>query len=119
MSSATIKHYAFNDQETGRTIGNVMLDERGDARKRSAGVRDRRSRRASPASVMCSYNKVNGDGACENDYLLNQVLKQDWGYQGLGDVGLGRRPFHRKAALAGLDQESGAQLDSQISSASR
>ncbi|HVN04979.1 MAG TPA: glycoside hydrolase family 3 C-terminal domain-containing protein, partial [Bryobacteraceae bacterium] len=60
---------------------------------------------AQPAGVMCSYNKVNGDYACENDYLLNQVLKKDFGFQGwvLSDWGGTHSTY--KAVMAGLDQE--------------
>ena len=42
---------------------------------------------ADAAAVMCSYNRVNGYYACENDYLLNKTLRQDWGFEGF--VGLG------------------------------
>src|SRR5277367_4012260 len=76
-----IKHYALNDQETGRNIGNAILDKRSmresDLLAFEIGLRDSQA-----AGVMCSYNKVNGDWACENDYLLNQVLKKTWGFQG-------------------------------------
>ena len=49
-------------------------------------------------AVMCSYNMVNGDYACENDYLLNEVLEEGLRLPGLCHVGLGRHAQHRKAA---------------------
>jgi len=99
-----IKHYALNDQETGRSIGNVLLDKRSmretDLLAFEIGLRD-----SGAAGVMCSYNKVNGDWACENDYLLNQVLKKSFGFQGWVMSDWGGTHSATKAALAGLDQE--------------
>ena len=99
-----IKHYAFNDQETGRTIGNVMLDEKSmrqsDLLAFQIGVT-----KGQPGMAMCSYNKINGDWACENDFLLNKVLKQDWGFKGWVISDWGATHSLQKAALAGLDQE--------------
>jgi beta-glucosidase len=54
---------------------------------------------------MCSYNKVEGDWACENDYLLNQVLKKEWSFQGWVLSDWGGTHSTNKAALNGLDQE--------------
>ena len=99
-----IKHYALNDQETGRNIGNVMLDKRTmretDLLAFEIGLRDSQA-----AGVMCSYNRVNGDWACENDYLLNQVLKKSWDFKGWVMSDWGGTHSTTKAALAGLDQE--------------
>src|SRR5579871_6446314 len=60
---------------------------------------------------MCAYNQVNGAYACENDWLLNQVLKKDWGFSGFVMSDWGAVHSTDRAALAGLDQESGDQLD--------
>jgi beta-glucosidase len=99
-----IKHYALNDQETGRTIANVVLDERSmresDLLAFEIGVK-----KGEPGMVMCAYNKVNSDYACENDYLLNQVLKRDWDFRGFVLSDWGATHSTVKAALAGLDQE--------------
>ena len=101
---ADTKHYAFNDQETGRNIGNVVIDKRSmresDLLAFEIGLRDSQA-----AGVMCSYNKVNGDWACENDYLLNQVLKKDFGFKGWVLSDWGGTHSTVKAALAGMDQE--------------
>ncbi|OYW99425.1 MAG: glycosyl hydrolase, partial [Caulobacter vibrioides] len=70
--------------------------------------------KSNPASVMCAYNKVNGDWACQNDFLLNKVLKRDWNYPGWVMSDWGAVHSTVKAALAGLDQQSGQELDTQI-----
>jgi len=99
-----LKHYAFNNQETGRNIGNVVLGVREmrqtDLLAFEIGYRDSQA-----VGVMCAYNKINGDWACENDYLLNKVLKNTFGFKGwvLSDWGATHSTV--KAALNGLDQE--------------
>ena len=99
-----IKHYALNDQETGRNIGNAILDKRSmresDLLAFEIGLRDSQA-----AGFMCSYNKINGDWACENDYTLNQVLKKAFGFKGWVMSDWGGTHSTVKAALAGLDQE--------------
>ena len=69
--------------------------------------------RGRPCAVMCAYNKVNGVYSCENSWLLSEVLKGDWRYSGyvLSDWGAVHSTI--PAALAGLDQESGQQLDTE------
>jgi beta-glucosidase len=99
-----IKHYAFNDQETGRNILNVILDKRA-MRETDLLAFQIALKIAQPAGVMCAYNKVNGDYSCENDYLLNQVLKKEWGFQGWVLSDWGGTHSTTKAALNGLDQE--------------
>jgi beta-glucosidase len=99
-----IKHYAFNDQETGRDILNVILDQR--AMRESDLLAFQIALDISQAAgVMCSYNKLNGDYACENDYLLNRVLKKDFGFKGWVLSDWGGTHSTTKAALNGLDQE--------------
>ena len=99
-----IKHYALNDQETGRTTENVAIDERAaretDLLAFEIGVRD-----ANVQSVMCSYNLVNGTWSCENPHLLNDVLKGDWGFQGFVMSDWWATHSMVAAANAGLDQE--------------
>jgi beta-glucosidase len=107
-----IKHYAFNDQETGRTIVNVIVDKRA-ARESDLLAFQIAIGMAHPAGVMCSYNKVtvkgapnaNDDWSCENDYLLNDVLKKDFDFKGFVLSDWGGTHSTVKAALAGLDQE--------------
>ncbi len=99
-----IKHYAVNDEETGRYFSNSVIDKRamreGDLLAFEIGVK-----KAHPGMVMCSYNLINGTYACENDYTLNQVLKQEWGFQGWVVSDWFGTHSTKKAALAGLDQE--------------
>jgi beta-glucosidase len=99
-----IKHYAFNDQETGRNILNVILDKRA-MRETDLLAFQIALKISQAAGVMCAYNKVNGDYSCENDYLLNQVLKKEWGFQGWVLSDWGGTHSTTKAALNGLDQE--------------
>ncbi len=99
-----IKHYAFNDQETGRTVVNVLLDKKS-MRESDLLAFEIAIGIAEPSGVMCSYNLVEGNYACENDYLLNQLLKKDFKFKGwvLSDWSATHSTV--KAALNGLDQE--------------
>lgn len=105
---ATVKHYALNDQETARNTIDVRIGERA-MRESDLLAFELAIEQGKPGSVMCSYNKVNGDWACENRFLLEQVLKRDWAYPGyvMSDWGAGHSAA--KAANAGLDQESAAE----------
>ena len=60
---------------------------------------------ANPGAVMCSYNRVNGDYACQNPYLLHDVLKNQWGFKGFVLSDWGGTHSTEKASAAGLDQE--------------
>jgi beta-glucosidase len=99
-----IKHYAMNDQETGRSVVNSDISERAmresDLLAFQIGIRD-----AQPGAVMCSYNRVNGDYACENDYLLREVLKGEWHYPGFVISDWGAVHSTVKSSHAGLDHE--------------
>jgi beta-glucosidase len=106
---ATVKHFALNAQESGRHVVDSVIGD--DAFRMSdllafqIAIEEGR-----PGAVMCAYNRVNGAQACGSDYLLNRVLKHDWGYPGfvMSDWGAVRATGF---ALAGLDQQSGAQID--------
>lgn len=102
---STIKHYALNNQETGRFVLDSVIGE-ADARTSDLLAFQIAMERSDPHSVMCAYNRVNGDYACENDWLLNKVLKQDWGYKGYVMSDWGAVHSGAKAVNAGLDQES-------------
>jgi beta-glucosidase len=110
---STVKHFALNAQETGRTILNARIDEaalrESDLLAFEIAVKDGR-----PGSVMCAYNKLNGDWACENRFLLTKVLRDDWKYPGWVMSDWGGVHSTVKAAMAGLDQESGQELDKEI-----
>ena len=110
---STVKHFLLNAQETGRTV----LDARiGEAAMRMSDLLafEIAIEIGRPGSVMCAYNKVNGDWACENAHLLTDILKRDWGYPGWVMSDWGAVHSTTKAATAGLDQESGQELDNRI-----
>ncbi|EIZ78646.1 beta-glucosidase [Novosphingobium sp. Rr 2-17] len=106
---STIKHFALNGQETGRKFADVQIS---DAHARESDLLAFKIgiEIGNPGSVMCAYNRVHGEQACASDYLLNKVLKQEWGYKGFVMSDWGAVP-NLEAALKGLDQQSGAQLD--------
>jgi beta-glucosidase len=106
---STIKHFALNGQETGRKYVDVKISENA-ARESDLLAFQIGIEQGQPGSVMCSYNRVHGEQGCANDWLLNKVLKQSWGYKGFVMSDWGAVPGV-EAALKGLDQQSGVQLD--------
>lgn len=102
---STIKHYALNDQETGRGVLDARISD-ASARESDLLAFEIAIARGQPGAVMCSYNRVNREHACENDWLLNQVLKTDWGYRGWVMSDWGGVHDMRKAVMSGLDQQS-------------
>jgi len=99
-----LKHYAMNDTESGRSYVNVKVGKRA-MRESDLLAFEIALKGSDAAAVMCSYNLVNGDYACENDYLLNQVLKKDFGFQGFVISDWGATHSTVKAAIAGLDMQ--------------
>ena len=107
---STMKHFAFNDQETNRgTMDHQIGDQAG--RQSDLLAFQIANEIGKPGSVMCAYNRVNGYYACENDWLLNQVLKTDWGFKGYVMSDWGAVHSTIPAANAGLDQQSGWAFD--------
>ena len=101
---AGLKHYALNDQETGRTTLDVGLDERS-ARESDLLAFEISLKDSGVQSVMCSYNLLNSAHACENSFLLNTVLKQDWAFPGFVMSDWDATHSTVNAAVNGLDQE--------------
>jgi len=99
-----IKHYALNDQESGRNAVNVNIDKRA-MRESDLLAFEIGLRRSDAAAVMCSYNRVNGDYACENQYLLSDLLKKEWNFKGFVLSDWGGTHSAAKASAAGLDHE--------------
>ncbi len=99
-----IKHFVLNDQESGRTEVNTIIDKRAlretDLLAFEIGISI-----GQPGAVMCSYNVLNGDYACENKYLLTDVLKKDWKFPGFVVSDWGATHSTVKASAAGLDTE--------------
>ena len=107
---STIKHFALNAQETGRHVLDAQIGEAA-LRESDLLAFQIAIERGRPGSVMAAYNKVNGDWASESPFLLTRVLKRDWGYKGWVMSDWGGVHSTEKAALAGLDQQSGQELD--------
>lgn len=106
---ATTKHFSLNCNETNRHWLDAVIDP--DAHRESDLLAfEIVIERSQPGAVMAAYNKVNGDYAAGNDHLLNDVLKGAWGYRGWVMSDWGGTPSW-ECALAGLDQECGAQID--------
>ena len=107
---STVKHYSLNCNETNRHWLDAIIDP--DAHRESDLLSfEIAIERAQPGAVMTAYNKVNGDYASANQVLINDVLKGIWGYRGWVMSDWGATPSW-ECALAGLDQECGAQIDS-------
>lgn len=101
---ATIKHFALNDQETGRYGANAIIETRAlresDLLAFELGVTG-----SDVGTVMCAYNQVNGVYSCENAELLTNILKGEWGFKGWVVSDWGATHSTVESALAGLDQE--------------
>jgi beta-glucosidase len=107
---STMKHFAMNSQETGRGELDARIDNVS-ARMSDLLAMQLVIEQAKPGAVMCAYNRVNGDYACENAYLLNEVLKKDWGFPGYVMSDWGAVHSTVAAANNGLDQQSGFEFD--------
>lgn len=103
---STVKHYAVNDQETLRTSLDVTISAEA-MRQSDLLAFEFAMEKGRPGSVMCSYNLINGRWGCENDYLLNKVLKDDWGFKGFVMSDWGAVHSTADAANDGLDQFTG------------
>lgn len=110
---STIKHFALNGQETGRKVVDSRIGEAA-ARESDLLAFQIGIEQGQPLSVMCAYNRVNGRKSCDSDWLLNKVLRRDWGYKGFVMSDWGKAVPGVEAALNGLDQQSGSQLDSDV-----
>lgn len=110
---STVKHYVLNSQETGRQVLDARIGEKA-LRESDLLAFKIAIDGGKPGSVMCAYNRINGDYACENRFLLTDILRGEWRYPGFTMSDWGAVHSTEKAALAGLDQESGQELDKAI-----
>ena len=110
---STVKHFILNSQETGRTVLNARIDAAA-LRESDLLAFELAIRIGKPGSVMCAYNRIEGDYACESRRMLTDVLRGDWGYTGWVMSDWGAVHSTVKAAASGLDQESGQELDREI-----
>jgi beta-glucosidase len=103
---ACVKHFALNNQETNRGRVNVIVDERA-MREIYLPPFEAAVKEANVFAVMAAYNKIAGSWCSENEDLLNQILKKEWGFKGLVVSDWGGTHSTVKAAIAGLDVEMG------------
>jgi beta-glucosidase len=99
-----LKHYAINDQESGRNAVNANIDKRS-MRETDLLAFEIALKISDAGAFMCSYNRVNGDYACENTYLLTEILRKDFEFKGFVLSDWGGTHSTAKASHAGLDQE--------------
>ncbi|HWS39132.1 MAG TPA: glycoside hydrolase family 3 C-terminal domain-containing protein [Actinoplanes sp.] len=99
---ASLKHFAVNSQETDRMRVSADLDER-TLREVYLRAFQKVVTRSQPWTVMCAYNKINGVYASEHHWLLTEVLRDEWGFEGLVVSDWGAVVDRVKAVAAGLD----------------
>jgi beta-glucosidase len=100
----SLKHFAANNQEFQRMTINAEIDERS-LREIYLPAFEAAVKKAKPWTVMCSYNKLNGTYAAENHRLLTEILKEEWGFEGLVVSDWGAVHDRVEALQAGLDLE--------------
>ena len=101
---ACVKHFAVNNQEQGRMFVDAIVDERTLREIYLRGF-EIAVRKARPWTVMCAYNRLNGIYCSEHDWLLNQVLRDDWGFAGAVVTDWGAANDRVRGIAAGLDLE--------------
>ena len=105
--SSCAKHFAANNQEYQRGSINVEMDER-TLREIYLPAFRASVQEAGVLSIMGAYNQFRGQHCCENDYLLNQVLKKEWGFKGLVMSDWSGVHSTAEAAMNGMDLEMGS-----------
>ncbi len=117
----SIKHYAVNNQETRRMTVNAVVDER-TLRELYLAPFETAVKKAQPWTVMCAYNRLNGVYCAENKWLLTDVLRRDFGFEGIVVTDWGAENDRVEGLLAGQELEmpfSGGANDRKIAQAVR
>lgn len=100
----SLKHFAANNKETDRMTTDTVVDER-TLREIYLASFETAVKRAKPWTVMCAYNKLNGEFCSENRRLLTDILREDWGFDGFVMSDWGAVNERDKGVSAGLDLE--------------
>ena len=103
---ACVKHYAANNQETNRDFVDVQIDER-TLREIYLPAFEASVKEAKAYSIMGAYNKFRGEYLCENDYMLNKILRDEWGFKGIVVSDWAAVHSTAKSLKSGLDIEMG------------
>lgn len=102
--SSCVKHYALNNQETRRLDVDVEVSERALREIYLPGF-EAAVKRGKAKGIMGAYNKLRGQHCCHNEYLLNDILRKEWGYEGITVSDWGGVHSTAEAAMNGLDIE--------------
>ncbi|MEI6289918.1 MAG: glycoside hydrolase family 3 protein, partial [Chloroflexota bacterium] len=109
----SLKHYAANNQEFERFVVDAQIDER-TLREIYLPAFEKVVKKAKPWTVMCAYNKINGDYGSEQTHLLREILKDEWGFEGLVVSDWGAVHDRVAALKAGLDWEMPGPRDRRV-----
>ena len=100
----SVKHFALNNSENYRFMGDSIADMRA-IREIYLKPFEMIVKGASPETIMCAYNKINGEYCCQNEWLLTDVLRNEWGFSGLVMTDWGATHDRLKMLKSGLDLE--------------
>lgn len=100
----SVKHFAMNNTENYRFMENSVADER-TIREIYLKPFERVVKEAKPMTLMCAYNKINGTYCCENEWLLTDVLRKEWGFEGSVMSDWGASHNRVKGVASGLELE--------------
>lgn len=100
----SVKHFAANNRENQRFTNSSNMSER-TLREIYLSQFERIVKQAHPAAIMCSYNRINGHLNSQNQRLLTEILRNEWGFDGIVMSDWGAVANHTKALRAGLDLE--------------